>query len=108
MVKNTERTVIVIRTVEVGQGVNQMKVLEQQRSHGAGALPPLGVVNGSTIGGGVDWLFIVSEGGSRGVVGDHCGGGWLSGTKYWEMTLVAVIEWTTGSTIGRNERQPTL
>lgn len=76
----------------MSQGVNQVKVLEKQRSNGAGALPALGVVNGSTIGGGVDWLFVVPEGRSRGVVGDHCVGG------CWEMMLV-IYEWITGSTV---------
>jgi hypothetical protein len=59
-------------TVKVSKLINQVKVLEQQRPHGAGALPCRRVVDGSTVGGGVHGLLVVPDGRGGGVVGDHC------------------------------------
>lgn len=61
-------------TIKVGERVNQVEVLEQQRSNGAWALPARGIVNGSTTGSGVGRLLIVPKGGRWRVVGRHFGG----------------------------------
>lgn len=62
------------RTIKVGESVNQVKILEQQRSKGACALPARRIVNGRTTGSGVDRLLIVPKSGSWRVVGRHFDG----------------------------------
>ena len=55
----------------MGQLVDQVEVLEQERAHGAQPLPATGVVDGGAIGGGVDRLLVVPYGGSDAAVGTH-------------------------------------
>lgn len=68
-------------TIKVGESVNQVEVLEQQRSNGAWALPARRIVNGRTTGSGVDRLLIVPKSGSWRVVGRHFGGWRLAAGK---------------------------
>jgi hypothetical protein len=56
--------------IEVGEKVDQVKVLEEERAILAHALKLLGVWYGSSIGRGVDRLLRVLEGGSL-LVGTH-------------------------------------
>lgn len=55
----------------MGELVNQVEILEEERAHGSGALPGAGVVRGSSIGGGVNRLLVVPVGMSASVLGDH-------------------------------------
>jgi 1,4-dihydroxy-2-naphthoyl-CoA synthase len=48
--------------IEMGQQINQVEVLEQERAILANSLVRLWVLNGAAIGGGVDWLLVVLEG----------------------------------------------
>ena len=61
-------------TVEMGQHVNQMEVLEQERTILADSLVLLWVLNGTSIRGGVQWPLRVLESGGGLVISDHsCG-----------------------------------
>ena len=60
--------------VEVGELVDQVEVLEQQRAHRPNALEVMGVGHGGSIRGGVRGLLIVPEGRSSGILGAHSGG----------------------------------
>ena len=62
------------RTVKVGELVDQVKVLEQQRTHMSNMLPALGVVDGSAIGSGIGGLLVIPVGRKGLVVGAHCVG----------------------------------
>lgn len=59
-------------TIEVSKLVNQVKVLEQQRTHGSSSLPALRIVHGRTIGGSINGLIVVPIGSSGIIVGAHC------------------------------------
>ena len=55
----------------MSQLVNQVKVLEQQRTQRSRALPAAGVVHRRSIGSGINWLLVVPIGMSAAVLGNH-------------------------------------
>lgn len=58
-------------TVKMGQEINQVEILQQERAHRPRTLPSFGVLDRSTIGGRVHGLLAVPVRGSWGVVGNH-------------------------------------
>jgi hypothetical protein len=67
-VDNTLRDTL---TIEMGQEINQVKVLEQDGAILANSLEFLGVPDGASVGGCVGRLLIVPEGGGGLAVGGH-------------------------------------
>jgi hypothetical protein len=60
-------------TIEMGQQINQVEVLEQKRAILTNSLVCLWALDGAAIGGGIDWFLVVLEGGCWFIVGHHDG-----------------------------------
>jgi hypothetical protein len=58
-------------TIEMGEQINQVKILKQERAILANSLVRLWTLNGAAIGSGVDWLLVVPEGRCGLIVGHH-------------------------------------
>jgi hypothetical protein len=58
-------------TIKMGQQVNQVEILEQERTILSNSLVSLRVCHGASIGGRVDWLLRILEGRGGFIVGNH-------------------------------------